>query len=317
MKIRVPVNSVESARIFAKMGIEEAYVGVGGIKEHGNRIVNFNGRFNNARKCSIESYDDLREIVKICHDSNIEVSFVANSRYLSENLHDYYLEYVDRALECGVDAIIVGSIGGLMLLKDKLEVPICSSTFFYPYNKHCIDFYHSMNVKRVVLPTAITLKEIQDIVSYTESKKYDMEIEVFAQFGCSNVSGRCNVCGHTQDKAYLMMCRGLYDVTDMSSGDKAEMYPFLNAPNNCSICNLDALMKCGVTCLKFLGREQNVESIAHMVGIFKTAMEQLKSGDTPEEVKANIVKQNPWWEYVFCNYHQCLYKETGNSPYNV
>ena len=148
MNIMCPVSSVKAAELFAKMGAKEIYVGVS-CEEFGMKLVTFTGRTNKlctGENVQLSDFHELKKVVKICHDNNMLVNFTANVRNLSENLKEEYLEYVDKAVRCGVDAIIVGSILGLILLKDKYSIPLHASTFFYPFNKYNVDFFNEFGV---------------------------------------------------------------------------------------------------------------------------------------------------------------------------
>lgn len=321
MKIKAPVNSAKGAQLLAEVGVDEVYLGVKGLKEHDMHAVTFNGRFQSAMgvATSLENFDELSEVVDFCHKNQMKVYFAANSRYLSQKLNDYYLEYVTKAVRCNVDAIIVGCIGALMLLKEvDLNVPLHASTFFHPFNKYCVDFYHEMNVKSMTLPTHLTVSEIKEIGDYITDMKYDIQLEVFAQFGCSNISGRCNLFMLPSPyKGYDLLCRALYDVTDMRTGKKTESYPFLSVGKNCSICALDSLIKCGVGSIKILGREKSTESTAFIARTYKDALEKIARGVSVEEIRQNLIDQAPWWEQAFCRGPECLYKEMDDVKYCI
>lgn len=321
MKIKAPVNSLKSAKILAKMGVDEVYVGVKGNKNYDMRVVSFNGRFQSQEgtTVSLNNFEELDEIVRYCHEFNIKVSFTANTRFLSEELNEGYLEYVKSAIKCNVDSIIVGSIGGLILLRNAgIDIPIYSSTYFFPYNKHTIDFFHKMNVKCVVLPTALSLQEIREIKEYINSKNYDIELEVFAQFGCSNISGRCNIPSLPSNfKGYPLLCRALYDVVDNKTGDKKELYPFLEVSSDCSICVIKELMDMGVDCLKILGREKPIDFIGSIAYTYKNVIKKIENGISISDIRKDVIEKAPWWEQSFCKKEACLYSNVEKTKYNV
>ena len=126
MNIMCPVSSIRAAELFAEMGAKEIYVGVS-CEEFGMKLVTFTGRTNKlctGENVQLSNFDELRKVVEICHNNNMLVNFTANVRNLSENLKDEYLEYVDKAVKCGVDTLIVGSILGLILLRGKYSIPL-------------------------------------------------------------------------------------------------------------------------------------------------------------------------------------------------
>ena len=42
--------------------------------------------------------------------------------------------------------------------------------FFYPFNKYNVDFFNEFGVKRIILPTALSISEIEEIIKYIDEK---------------------------------------------------------------------------------------------------------------------------------------------------
>lgn len=312
MNIMCPVSCVKAAELFAKMGAKEIYVGVS-CEEFGMKLVTFTGRTNKlctGENVQLSDFHELKKVVKICHDNNMLVNFTANVRNLSENLKEEYLEYVDKAVRCGVDAIIVGSILGLILLKDKYSIPLHASTFFYPFNKYNVDFFNEFGVKRIILPTALSISEIEEIIKYIDEKGYDMTVEVFGHFGCSNINGRCNIFNDPPS-----ICRGQYTVYDKNNQIIAKNISLIDAGKDCTICSIKELERIGVTSLKIMGRGLSLKLIGTLVKIYCEALKQTDKDSS--YIREEVLNIASWWEQSYCNEQRCMYRRTDITKYYI
>lgn len=316
MNIMAPVSSISSAKLYSKIGVKEIYVGVEALEEHTMHNVTFTGRakhLDNGGITQLNSFAELEQVVSVCHENGMKVNFTANVRNLSGELNQNYLEYVEKAIEMDVDSLIVGSIGALILLnKKKYRVPLHSSTFFYPFNKQCVDFFRDLNVKRIILPTALTLKEIKVIKDYIAEKKYDIELEVFSHFGCSNINGRCNIFYNPPS-----ICRGKFDVYDDKLNLLAKNYSFLDAGKDCSICCLKTLMEYGIDSVKIMGRGLPISLVGALAQIYQESINNIENGMSVKEVRENVLKKVAWWESSYCNDQRCLYNFTDTAKYYI
>ncbi|MDS0527090.1 U32 family peptidase [Clostridium sp. SHJSY1] len=313
MNIMCPVNSVHALKSYIGLGIEEIYVGVD-CEEFGLNNVTFTGRTKllcNGENAQLKDFKELKEVIEICHANGILVNFTANVRNLPEELTQEYLNYVDKAVKAGVDTIIVGSILALIILKGRYDIPVHSSTFFYPFNKYNVDFFHELGVKRMILPTALSLAEIKEITEYINKKNYDMEIEVFGHFGCTNINGRCNIFHNPPS-----ICRGKFLVTDSKNNTQTDC-SFLDAGKDCTICSIIELEKLGIKSIKIMGRGLPIPLIGTLVSVYKTATTMVKEGYNTKEIRKAIIEKAPWWQNSYCRDERCMYRETQISNYYV
>lgn len=313
MNIMCPVNSVHALKNYIGLGIEEIYVGVD-CEEFGLNNVTFTGRTKllcNGENAQLKNFDELREVVDISHANGILVNFTANVRNLPEELTQEYLNYVDKAVKTGVDTLIVGSILSLVLLKDRHKIPIHSSTFFYPFNKYNADFFHEFGVRRMILPTALSIEEIKEIIEYIKEKNYSMEIEVFGHFGCTNINGRCNIFYNPPS-----ICRGKFSVTD-SQNNMQSNCSFLDAGKDCTICSIIELEKMGISSIKIMGRGLPIPLIGTLVSVYKGAITMAKENYGTNEIRKRVLEKAPWWKTAYCRDERCMYRETKISNYYV
>lgn len=316
MKIMAPVSSIEAARLYATLGIEEVYVGVESLGHHDMKNVAFTGRSNlmpNGGRAQLKTFDDLGEVVRICHDNGMRVNFTANVRNLPDPLTDRYVEWVECALAKGVDGLIVGSIAALVIVTErKYNVPVSSGTFFYPFNRYNVDFFHGFGVKRIILPTALSFEEIGAMTSHIRERGYDMEVEVFCQFGCSNINGRCNIFYEPPS-----ICRGKFRVVNTHSGDTTNDCSFLDAAKDCSLCALHELDRLGVHSIKIQGRGFPLQLVGAIARLYRHGLDGLARGAGPAEIRSVVLKTAPWWDDYFCKGSRCLYQPSETSRYYI
>lgn len=314
MNLMCPVSSVYAAKTFVEIGIKEIYVGVD-CDEFGLNNVTFTGRTKklcNGENVQLKNFDELKEVVEICHQHDVIVNFTANVRNLSEELANEYLAYVDAAVNCGVDTLIVGSILGLLLLQGKYDIPIHSSTFFYPFNKHNVDFFNELNVKRIILPTALSVKEIEEIINYINEKKYEIEIEIFGHFGCSNINGRCNIFNNPPS-----ICRGKYKVCNRNGEILEQNYSLVDAGKDCTMCSLRELQRIGVSSLKIMGRGLSLQLVGSLITLYHNALLSAEQNTDSLLIRENLLEKAPWWEKAYCDEQRCLYRRTATSKFYV
>lgn len=313
MNIMCPVNSVHALKSYVGLGVEEIYVGVD-CGEFGLNNVTFTGRTKllcNGENAQLKDFEELREIVEISHKNGIIVNFTANVRNLPEELTQEYLDYVDKAVEAGVDTLIAGSVLSLVLLKDRYAIPLHSSTFFYPFNKYMADFFHEFGVKRMILPTALSIEEIAEMVEYIKEKDYDMELEVFGHFGCTNINGRCNIFHNPPS-----ICRGKFSVTDAKNDTETDC-SFLDAGKDCTVCSIMELEKLGISSIKIMGRGLPIPLIGTLVSVYKKAIDMAKEDCDTGEIRKTVLQKAPWWEKSYCRDERCMYRQTRISNYYV
>jgi len=314
MQLMCPVSSIAAAKMFAKIGVGEIYVGVD-CNDLGLNNVTFTGRTRvlcSGESVQLSDFSELKEVVDICHSKNIKVNFTANVRNLPEALIDEYIQYVEKGIHAGVDAVIVGSIVALIALKDRYDIQLHSSTFFYPFNKYNVDFFHFFDIKRIILPTALSLVEIKQIVDYIAEKNYDMEVEVFGHFGCSNINGRCNIFNNPPS-----ICRGQFQVYDKSKNNIKSSVNIIDAGKDCTICSLKELNDIGITSLKIMGRGLSLQLVGTLASLYQEALYHLSNGMETSEIRSKLLERANWWENSYCNDNRCMYLDTETSKYYV
>lgn len=303
MKIMSPVSSYQTCIQQINAGANEIYVG---MEENTFNKISFSGRgkHNNRGNKISPSFEELCNIVEYAHTHNVEVNFAANTilGIGKDEMEKTYYNYVKAAITTGVDRIIVGDLGNIIFLREKgIETPIVGSVFLSAMNVETIFFYKKYGVNRIVLPHHMTIEEIEEIKTTT-----DMELEIFAGVGCSNIDGRCGFLHNSGECINLgIPCKAQFRINKDKIGTP------LDSTRDCLICSLIKLYNIGVDVLKIIGRDQDVNFTAAMTNIHSEMIKKIKEDAELEEIdlKKSVCKIS-WWENEFCKNQRCKYKNT-------
>lgn len=301
MKLKVPVNSYESAVMQIEAGANEIYLG---LEEPSLKRMSFSARAQITSK-GIRSNLSLEEFEKItayAHANNVNVDFTVNCQHVCNSKDDFYrknyLEYVKRGADFGVDALIVADIGNLIAIRQAgIDTPIIAGSYFSIFNSETVKLLRDFGVFRVVLPDHVLLEEIKSIKENT-----DLEVEVFIGYGCANLCGSCNFCHNNGEEYDLgVPCRGIYKRNDGEVGN------FIDSCQDCAICSIGDLKDIKVDSLKLIGRETDCTTAATTTKMYRNAIDMYEK--TGKMDRNEIISMIPWWSEVMCPNNRCRYKE--------
>jgi putative protease len=273
-KIISPVKSIEGAARVSAAGADEIYVGV---RLQGLKFMSYSGR---KASCCIENYDDLAEACRLAHANGTEVNLAANLPFMTDILTSVVKNYIKRSIDAGVDALIIGDMGTLLLARDMgVDLPIYASSYFVARNIESVHFLQKLGVTRLITSPDSTLEEIRGLV-----ERSPIEVEAFVHGeGCSNVGGNCYLIHSQRPKAYApyddapaspiasrqgedtslvsisdrIPCLFDYEVRSISKGGDigpVERIPIMDSFSYCSMCFVDELVRMNVGGLKIVGR---------------------------------------------------------------
>ena len=306
MKIKVPVNSFDSAVRQIDAGADEIYMG---MNDELFSAMSFSARAQLTSR-GIHSTLPLLEFnrtLEYAHSKNISVNYTVNCQYMSDSHDDFlrkrYLEHVLIGVEMGVDALIVSDIGNIIYLRQKgITIPIIVGSYLSAFNTETLCFLSELGVVRVCLPDQMKLEEIKELKANTK-----LEIEVFIGYGCSNISGSCNFCHNNGEQLNVgVACRNSYYTND---GYECHI---LDACCNCAICGIPSLIDAGIDSVKLVGRETDNEDLFDITKMYRSAIDSYLSTGLFD--KESIIAQIPWWETVMC-YTRCKYNSYDNNIY--
>jgi putative protease len=309
MKLKVPVNSLMSAKQQIKAGADEFYMA---FASDVFSNVTFSGR---GRKSAIGQktevgYEEFKEIVKLAHDNNVLVEMAANTYRMTDDsdggidMQSKYLSYVEKGIDAGADRIIVADIGNIVSVKKRFpDIPITASVFFEAFNIYHVKFLESLGVQKIVLDHCVTIPEIEALV-----KNSNLEIEVFCQLGCSFMQYTCSLYHSTVEKANLgLPCRAKYKINGYS-----ESCSILDTAEDCAICALPKLKDAGVSSIKVTGRDKEYKFITSITHIYSLVLSLIEQGLSIKEIHRILDEKYDfgWWRQGFCNEKRCKYKHT-------
>ncbi|MBW6519098.1 MAG: U32 family peptidase [ANME-2 cluster archaeon] len=294
MNLMAPAESMATAVNVIEAGADEIYLG---LETPGLVNLNLSGR---GRSCNVKDQTELADIVNFAHDRGVLVDYTVNAPFMADSMEKMYIDHVMRGVEAGVDALIVGEFGALALLHEMdIGLPIHASVLLNNFNRGQIEMLAGMGVAKVVLPFKITMDEIRQLSGL------GVELEVFGQFGCSNINGTCHLI-HNADEAISLglPCRANYRVSE-----DGRLHAILDAGTDCSLCSLGPLMDAGVSALKVVGRCMNPEMIRTIIKTYRSGIDMVRDGATPSRVKDWVLEEIPFW-MMMCDQDRCKYLKT-------
>lgn len=263
----------------------------------------------NARNFAGLNFDDaaIATGVTYAHARGCQV-FMALNTYPQASQPQRWQQAVDKAVNLGVDAIILADPGLMRYANDRhpglrLHLSVQGSAT----NHAAINFYHrQFGISRAVLPRVLSLEQVRQLI-----QKTPVEIEVFG-FGslCVMVEGRCalssyvtgespnthGVCSPAkavrwqetpkglesrlngvlidryrpgESAGYPTLCKGRFDV------EADENYYAIEEPTSLNtLALLPQLHQIGVKAIKIEGRQRSPAYVAQVTKVWRKAIDE-------------------------------------------
>ena len=327
-KIISPIKSVDGARRVAAAGADEVYVGV---RLPGLKFMSYSGR---KASCCLDNYDDLAEACRLTHAYGTKVNLTANLPFMTDLLTPVVKKYIKRAVEAGVDALIVADMGTVLLIRDMgIELPIYASSYFVARNLESIYFLQKLGVTRLIASPDSTLEEIRELVEISP-----MEVEAFVHGeGCSNVGGNCYLLHSQRPKKYApyddapaspiasqpsedtsivsisdrIPCLFDYEVRRLSEKGEvgpAEFLPIMDSFSFCSMCFVQGLVDMKVGGMKIVGRCASEEFQERTTRYYRKLVDYAYAQDTVStEDEIRSLRLNSPELMKLCSNKRCYY----------
>ena len=240
------------------------------------------------------SDDELKNAVIYAHERNKKIYVTVN---VMPRTHEYAAleEYVVFLERIGVDAVIVGDIGVLTLVKrvaPSLEIHI--STQASAVSAAACMAWYALGAKRVVLARELTLSEIREIRAAIPK---ELELEAFVHGSmCISYSGRCLLSQHFTNRdanrgMCTQPCRWNYKIHGTQYELFEEKRPDMPIPvvedggetfimsgkDMCMIEHIDDLMTSGIDSFKIEGRMKSIYYTAVVTNTYRMAIEAYKN----------------------------------------
>ena len=159
-ELLAPAGSTEAIISAVQSGADAVYLG----------LLKFSAR-DGAKNLDIA---DLKKWVDYCHLRNVSVFLAANT-LIKDMESEEFIDYVGKAAECGIDAVIVQDMGMARLIKKHIPaLPLHASTQMTVSSKEGVKYLEKHGFKRVVLSRELTKDELIEI-----RKSTDIELEMF------------------------------------------------------------------------------------------------------------------------------------------
>jgi collagenase-like PrtC family protease len=306
--IKAPVNSLESARMQIQAGADEIYLS---YLSDAIKNLSFSGR-GKASYHKIQtqmSYQEFIQIIELSHKHGVKVDLAANVPMSGNDpdgghtFHNNYKKYVEEAIAAGIDGVIVGDMGNLLLLQDICErVEITASVFWGTLNIPQIQMLEQLKVKKVCLPHHFSIEEIKEFVKNT-----NMKIEVFGHFGCSFIESTCSLYHHASETIdFGIPCRAKYRLSGTD-----ETMNILDMGEDCSLCKLPEIIEAGVSSIKMIGRELDYKLSSTITYVYRYAIDEIQKGKNIEQVLKDLEAKIDFsfWKSHFCESQRCKFRD--------
>lgn len=260
-----PAGGMEALRAAVQNGADAVYLGEKSFS---------------ARQ-SAENFGDegLREAVKYAHERGTKV-YLAMNTLINNKETDRFVDGVELAAECGVDALIIQDFGGAHIAKSVCStLPIHASTQMSAHNEKDVEALLKRGFSRVVLARELHMKEISDIYRKTRAS-----LEVFVHGAlCVSVSGQCLMSsfigGRSGNRGRCAQpCRQLYKAEGKTGY-------FLSPRDLCLLDEIESLYNIGVDSLKIEGRMKSPEYVATVTGMYRKYL------DSPMRAKKEDINE--------------------------
>ncbi len=286
IEIMAPVGSYESLMAAINAGANSIYFGASNLNMRARSSNNF-------------TLEDVRKIVTICNENNIN-SYLTVNTILYDNDLKKIEQIIDVAKEAGITAIIASDISPILYARQN-DVEVHISTQCNISNIEAVKFY-AQYADVIVLARELTMRQVARIHRQIQEEQIKgpkgelIKIEMFCHGAlCMAVSGKCYISLHEQNSsanrgACMQSCRKAYTVTEKESGNQLEIdNQYIMSPKDlCTIDFLDLLLKSGVRVLKIEGRARPAEYVKTVVEAYNEAIHAIIDGSYNEEMALNF-----------------------------
>lgn len=257
IELLAPAGNLTNLKIAVANGADAVYLG----------IDEFNARANE-ENFTIES---LKEGIDYAHLFGVKV-YLALNILLKDSEIDLALELTEKALQMGVDALILQDIGLAMLIKKRFPNAVLhASTQMGCSNLEGAKFLKNLGFSRIVLARETPLEDIKII-----KQELDIEIEYFVHGAlCVSYSGNCYLCSLLADASgnrgkCKQFCRLSCSINGNGIFKRGYM---LSTKDICMLSKLKELENAGVDSFKIEGRARRGGYVGRVTKIYREAID--------------------------------------------
>ena len=226
--------------------------------------------FNARQRAENISFENLIELIKLAKSKNVK-SYLTLNTLVFDSEFPLLVETVNKAVACGIDAVIVQDLGVLFVVKKLFpDLEIHASTQMTTHNILQSEFLSELGVSQINLSRELSINELKPLVNFLNKKNIVAEIFVHGAY-CISFSGQCYFSKYLYEEAgnrglCVQPCR-----REFISNNK-NFTPF-NLKDNCAINFINELKELGNISLKIEGRIKNFDYVWAITKEWKNALE--------------------------------------------
>lgn len=281
IEIMAPAGSWESLASAINAGANSIYFGIEKLNMRSKSSSNF-------------TTDDLRKIVAICQENNVN-SYLTVNTIIYDNDITLMREIIDTAKEVGVTAIIASDVSAMMYAS-SIGVEVHLSVQTNITNVDALKFYAQF-ADVVVLARELNMEQVAEIHKAIVNEQIKgkngglIRIEMFCHGAlCMAVSGKCYLSLHEKNLSANrgecnQICRRGYIVKDKDSEVELEIdNEYIMSPKDLkTIGFLDQMIEAGVLVFKIEGRARGPEYVKTVVECYSEAVDAVLNNEFTEE----------------------------------
>ncbi len=267
VELLAPAGNWETLVAAIDAGADAVYLGG---KHFNMRMLKSDANFDN---------EMLKKAVDYAHDHGVMLYITINNLISDEEISELeeYLKYLN---EIKPDAILIQDLAIPQLVKKLgLNLTMHASIMMNSHNNAAIKKLKEYGIRRVVVSREMSLKELSELKSVDK----DFELEYFIHGDmCISESGQCIHSGvlfaNSSNRGRCMKaCRWPYKIideaTDKIQETKNDGDYVLALKDMCMYRNIPDLIQAGVYSFKVEGRMRSADFIAHIIRIYRRAID--------------------------------------------
>lgn len=230
--------------------------------------------------------DTLPDIIKEAHKRQVKVYLTVNT-LLNDDELKFYPDYLYKAAQAGVDALIVQDWGVINLTRSLLpEMPLHGSTQMTVNNSAGAKYLEKKGFKRVVLARETSLEEVKQI-----NKATALEMEIFAHGAlCVSYSGICYLSsmlgGRSGNRGKCAQpCRHEYEFLE----EKEKR--LLSTKDIRMIEFIPEIVKTGARSIKIEGRMKQPEYVAVVINNYRKAIDSYYENPNDFFIDEEVIRE--------------------------
>ena len=267
VELLAPAGNWETLVAAIDAGADAVYLGG---KHFNMRMLKSDANFDN---------EMLKKAVDYAHAHGVMLYITINNLISDEEIPELeeYLQYLN---EIQPDAVLIQDLAVAQIVKKLgLHLTMHASIMMNSHNNPAIKKLKEYGIRRVVVSREMSLKELSELKAVDK----DFELEYFVHGDmCISESGQCIHSGvlfaNSSNRGRCMKaCRWPYKLIDEATGEvqetKNEGDYVLALKDMCMYRNIPDLIQAGVYSFKVEGRMRNADFVAHIIRIYRRAID--------------------------------------------